>query len=87
MRPEMLKMLMTRPQPRAAMPSMKRWVTSNTLERFVLMTSSHAPRSILRKSPSRVTPALLMSTSMDSKSAVTRAHVVSTAPRAPTSNA
>ena len=78
---------MTRPQPRAAIASMKCWVMSKTLLRLVLITSSQAPRSILRNSPSRVTPALLTRMSIASKSSVTRAHIVSTAPRAPTSQA
>src|SRR5687767_631532 len=41
----MLEMLMTRPQPRAAIPSMNSRVTSKTLFRFVLITSSQALRS------------------------------------------
>ena len=78
---------MTRPQPRAAIPSMKRWVMSNTLVRLVLITSSQAPRSILRNSPSRVTPALLTRMSIASKSSFTRAHINSTPPRSATSKA
>ena len=78
---------MTRPQPRPAMPSMKRWVMSKTLLRLVLMTVSQVSRSIFRNDRSRVTPALLTRMSMPSKSFWMRAHMVSTSPRTDTSKA
>ena len=63
------------PAARRPSPSMKRWVMSKTLFRLVLMTASHAPRSIFRNEPSRVTPALLTRMSMASKSSCDpRAH-------------
>ncbi len=78
---------MTRPHPRAAIGSMKFCVISKTLLRLVLITVSHASRSILRNRPSLVTPALFTRMSIVSNSSVTRAHIVFTAPRVPTSQA
>ena len=50
----MLDMLMTRPQPRSAIASMKCLVTRKTLVRSVVMTSSQASLVIFLKVESRL---------------------------------
>ena len=74
----MLDMLMTRPQPRSAISSMNCLVTTKTLVRSVLITSSQASLVSLLNDLSRVMPALLTRMSMVPKSRLTSAHIAST---------
>ncbi len=70
-------MLMTLPQPRSAISSMKCFVTRKTLVRSVVMTSSQASLVSFANYRSRLIAALLTRMSMLPKSRLTSLHIAS----------